>query len=702
MYTASKIDHWCCGVRALRGRVSVCCLIPALLGVAVTIGVGCGNSDSSDRSIADGGATLPTKSQPEIPGDSVLGRTVKAQQSVTRGSFWRDELEKVLSGWGGARQPMTDALRATYQKRDYRPLFLDGLWPNDAATVMVTAIREIPSHGLKHSRYRPKALIPLFESLALDPSAAEGTLTPTTGDLDRLAKLESELPRTIYKRARRDEKHPEIRYRPLNDLPEIEPVDGTLRCLLEATQEIVEGGHFEPDELASRCDTEVSKLKTGLQAARDHIEARQEHKASLALLDALLLQAFYQWVLDFSIDVRVHPFESNGPTNRERLPGEAKTRLLATIDDLADGPTLAKALKASIPRTPSYGHARRALARYTKLEDQGDYVEVDIRGQLEKGDQSDAVRALQKRLAAEGYYDGPIDGDFGDSLHDAVVAYQRTHDLADGGIVGENTVESLNTPFDWRLKQIISALAHFRESSINRNREKSAGLHVRVNLPSQELEVRQGTKVLRTHKVIIGSNLRVEDPVNDVTWHARRTKLFDTVINEIVLNPTWIVPQGIVIDEIQPKIRANPNYMEENNFSKVNDLLVQGPAESNPLGQVKFSLESTDSIYLHDTDKRWLFDEHRRDLSHGCIRVHEPEKLAAFFLEKQGIDAKTIHSRIEAGSTYPIKLEDPIPIFIEYNTLGFTDDGDPIFYRDVYYYDIAYWKKRTPITRRFP
>lgn len=649
---------------------------------------------------ADGAAPEPEPPE-EVDEATPLGQAALSLRPHLKGASWREPIEGVLSHWKGKRQPMTDLLRETYRQRDYRPVFLDGLWPSEAAAVVIAALSEVPSHGLPHSPYRPKALVPLFESLALAPEAGPETLTEPIGDNERLAKLEWQLPRSVYKRPRKSERVPEVRYRPLRDLPELERPEPGVRCLLEVLHEAAARRGRDHDERAAACLSKAGALEPGLAKAQAQIESRRGEVESLALLDAMLLQAYYQWVLDFTIDARVHPFESQGPINRSRLPREHRDELLEALGDLDDAEAFTARMRGFVPSAPEYDHTRRALNQYVELMDETE-EEQELRagGWLKQGIEGEAVEALQRRLTAEQYYSGPISGELDQATHDAVVQYQRTHGLANGGVVGAETVENLNIPFEWRVKQLLVALGRWRESPISRRPEPD--LYIRINIPAFELRVMEQGEEVRRHKVIVGSRHRVEDPVNDVTWHARRTKIFDTVLNEVVINPNWIVPKTIVVDEIQPKIQASESYLEENNFNKVGDLLVQGPAPTNPLGVLKFTLESTDAIYLHDTDKRWLFDEVDRDLSHGCIRVDEPVDLAHFILKRQGVERARIEKRIEEGTTVPVKLESPIPVFVEYNTVEFTAEGEPIFHTDVYHYDVAYWKKRTPITRRFP
>ncbi len=62
---------------------------------------------------------------------------------------------------------------------------------------------------------------------------------------------------------------------------------------------------------------------------------------------------------------------------------------------------------------------------------------------LEIGDRGPEVSELQSRLSQEGFYFGPIDGDFGPQTEDAVIQFQQTRGLLVDGIAGEETLSAL-------------------------------------------------------------------------------------------------------------------------------------------------------------------------------------------------------------------------------------------------------------------
>ena len=64
-------------------------------------------------------------------------------------------------------------------------------------------------------------------------------------------------------------------------------------------------------------------------------------------------------------------------------------------------------------------------------------------GLLKKGDDGEAVRAMQERLRELGYYTGTVDGDFGGGTEEAVRLFQRQNNLDVDGIAAKQTFSLL-------------------------------------------------------------------------------------------------------------------------------------------------------------------------------------------------------------------------------------------------------------------
>ena len=84
----------------------------------------------------------------------------------------------------------------------------------------------------------------------------------------------------------------------------------------------------------------------------------------------------------------------------------------------------------------------------------------------------------------------------------------------------------------------------------------------------------------------------------------------------------------------------------------------QRPGPANSLGHYKFDLPNGDGIYLHDTPKKELFAQDARNLSHGCVRLEDAQRLARWLLGKDPPAASAPEENI--------LLPQPVPITISY------------------------------------
>ena len=78
----------------------------------------------------------------------------------------------------------------------------------------------------------------------------------------------------------------------------------------------------------------------------------------------------------------------------------------------------------------------------------------------------------------------------------------------------------------------------------------------------------------------------------------------------------------------------------------------------------------------------------RRDLSHGCIRVEDPETLAVWALrDRPEWTRENIRAAMDGTETVAVKLAEPIPVLIQYGTAA-VDEGDQVrFFDDIYSHD---------------
>jgi murein L,D-transpeptidase YcbB/YkuD len=110
-------------------------------------------------------------------------------------------------------------------------------------------------------------------------------------------------------------------------------------------------------------------------------------------------------------------------------------------------------------------------------------------------------------------------------------------------------------------------------------------------------------------------------------------------------------------------------------------VLRQRPGPQNALGLVKFLFPNDFNIYLHDTNQKTLFARPVRAISHGCIRLEQPAKLAEYVL---GWSADSVRASMEAGpNNRYVAVPTRVPVYIVYFT-AYERDGQLYFAEDVY------------------
>jgi murein L,D-transpeptidase YcbB/YkuD len=196
--------------------------------------------------------------------------------------------------------------------------------------------------------------------------------------------------------------------------------------------------------------------------------------------------------------------------------------------------------------------------------------------------------------------------------------------------------------------------------------------------------------------------------------YQRQTPVLASEIRSVVFRPAWKVPLRIQRTELVAQLRTKPALLERDAYEVVDrrwqpvdtagrtpdetlDLLGSGalrlrqrPGPRNALGLVKFSFPNEHDVYLHDTPTRRLFDRGRRDLSHGCIRVEDPVRLAEWVLrDRPGWTRERILAAMKGSSTLEVRVPRPVPIFILYGTAVVDEDGTVRFLDDVYRHDEA-------------
>ena len=84
------------------------------------------------------------------------------------------------------------------------------------------------------------------------------------------------------------------------------------------------------------------------------------------------------------------------------------------------------------------------------------------------------------------------------------------------------------------------------------------------------------------------------------------------------------------------------------------------------------------------------FHRAARDLSHGCVRVEKPLELAEWVLKGQSEwPREKIDAAMHAGTEKHVKLGQPIPVYLIYQTAWVDEAGRLQFLDDLYGHDAA-------------
>jgi L,D-transpeptidase YcbB len=233
-----------------------------------------------------------------------------------------------------------------------------------------------------------------------------------------------------------------------------------------------------------------------------------------------------------------------------------------------------------------------------------------------------------------------------------------------------------------------TATPRLREIVVNLERERwlprrLPADRVWVNVADQRLVLYRDDRVVLSTRVIVGQEER-----------RNQSPEFQAAIDRISFNPPWNIPEDIATNEILPLARQDPNYLAKHNMVMLpNGVLQQRAGGNSGLGHFLFEMNNRFDVYLHDTPSRNLFSRDGRRISHGCIRVENPQQLAALLMQ-QPLDE--INQTIATGDTTRPALPKPVPVFVLYETAFAEFDGRLQFRADVYGRDAEIWQYLNP------
>ena len=232
--------------------------------------------------------------------------------------------------------------------------------------------------------------------------------------------------------------------------------------------------------------------------------------------------------------------------------------------------------------------------------------------------------------------------------------------------------------------RVLSSLDRVRDMPIQHR-------YVMVDTAGARLYMIEDGRIVDSMKVIVGK----ADPTT-------QTPMLASVIYYTTLNPYWHVTPELVRSLIAKNVlNQGFGYLKSHGYQVMpadpsDDTILdpkevdwravaagteqvrvrQLPGPANSMGHLKIGFPNADDIYLHDTPSKDLFAQDDRNLSHGCIRLEDAERLGRWLLQR---DPQVASDNPEQH----VLLPSPVPIYVTYVTAQ-VKDGQLSFVDDVY------------------
>ena len=387
----------------------------------------------------------------------------------------------------------------------------------------------------------------------------------------------------------------------------------------------------------------------------------------------------------------------------------------AVLSEIAENASPDDYLRGLNPKHPEFEKLRQALLKARGPQQPEEKIDEALKIKLpdgktiKPGDENDDIVLLRKRLkidaqsaSNEKLYDAKLEA--------AVKAFQEANGLKANGQLNAKTRSALNRegePKKADPKRDVDRLI------VNMERwrwlpEDLSSFYVMNNIPEFVSRVMKDGKEELKQKIIVGQP----------SW---ATPILTSSMEFVIFHPEWGVPDGIKVKELLPRLkRASQNYgffdqlfggsssgggarvlqayklnptingrpvnADSVDWNKVDIRqfsFTQPAGGENPLGLVKFRFPNRHDVYMHDTPQKALFGQSFRALSHGCMRLDQPRKLAEIILgQDKGWSSDKVDDMYASGGE--VTLTKQVPVYLTYFTVRVEDDGKLAKYADIY------------------
>jgi murein L,D-transpeptidase YcbB/YkuD len=200
-----------------------------------------------------------------------------------------------------------------------------------------------------------------------------------------------------------------------------------------------------------------------------------------------------------------------------------------------------------------------------------------------------------------------------------------------------------------------------------------------TNVPEFQLRLTVKDRIISTYRTIVGKPGRTATPQ------------LAEMVEGVVFNPTWTVPQSIVKGEgLGAKVLANPAWGKRNGYVATKGAngyvsVVQQPGPGNSLGMMKLEMPNEHAIFFHDTPSRHLFANDDRALSHGCVRTERALELAmTMAILGKGATKEEAVTISTSGKYTKVMLQKQWAAYITYFTMASDINGQMATFKDIY------------------
>ncbi|MCP4319389.1 MAG: L,D-transpeptidase family protein [Hyphomicrobiales bacterium] len=372
--------------------------------------------------------------------------------------------------------------------------------------------------------------------------------------------------------------------------------------------------------------------------------------------------------------------------------------LPAALSNLAASDDVGAYLVSSNPSNRQFKVMMEELAKLREV-DADDHIEIAEGTFLKVGRSSPElekiVAAIRKRGSDEllvnhgiTFFDYDASGGelYTPELVVLVKDFQREKGLAADGIIGKMTIGKLTGMSNQsKIDKLVLAMERLRWLPRN-----LGSRHVFINQPAFRATYVKNDKDAISMRVVVGKR-------------SNQTSFFQDEIETVEYNPYWGVPRSIIVNEMLPKLRQDPSYLDRLGYEltdrrgrrvssrNVNWYSVgtntvpvdvrQPPGRRNALGELKILFPNKHAIYMHDTPAKKLFERDARAFSHGCVRLQDPRGMAAAVLGKS---REHIAQQIAQGQNMAEPVAGNIPVYVSYFTAWPNEDGTVGYYADMY------------------